>query len=63
MRTYAVDYRTKKLIVTKREREKIMKIKLLLSLILGISLGASAELVEEWNFGDNGNFSLSLIHI
>ena len=30
-----------------------MKIKLLLSLIIGISLGASAELVEEFNFGDD----------
>ena len=39
-----------------------MKIKLLLSLILGISLGASAELVEEWNFGDNGNFSSVTTH-
>jgi hypothetical protein len=34
-----------------------MKTKLLLSLILGVSLTASAELVEQWNFGDDGNFS------
>ena len=34
-----------------------MKTKLLLSLILGVSLTASAELVEQWNFGNDGNFS------
>ena len=34
-----------------------MKTKLLLSLILGVSLTASAELVEQWNFGDDGLFS------
>jgi len=34
-----------------------MKTKLLLSLILGVSLTASAELVEQWNFGNDGNYS------
>ena len=34
-----------------------MKIKLLLSLIIGLSLGASAELVEQFNFGDDTVYS------
>ena len=59
MRTYTAGYRTHKVIVIKRERE-IMKIKLLLSLILGLSLGASAELVEQFNFGDDGTVYSSI---
>ena len=34
-----------------------MKTKLLLSLILGVSLTASAELVEQWNFAADGLYS------
>ena len=40
-----------------------MKTVLTMLLILGVSTISSANLVEQWNFGSEGNFVVSLIQL